>query len=74
MNQHLALALKMSAQACQLNADFPDLAVVQLYLAPCTTNYTTPPAAFVPVHSVDSVSLALFCEQNFVWADASGIL
>ena len=47
---------------------------MQLYLAPHTTNYTTPPAAFVPVHSVDFASLALFCEQNFVWADASGIL
>jgi len=54
--------------------DFPDMAVVWLYLAPCMTDYMTHPAAFVPVHGVDFVSLALFCEWNFVWADAGGIL
>ena len=47
---------------------------MQLYLAPCTTDYTNPPAVFVPVHGVDFVLLAQFCEQNFVWADAGGIL
>jgi hypothetical protein len=55
-------------------ADFPDMAVVQLYLAPRTTDYTTHPALFVPVHGIDFASLALFCERNFVWADAGGIL
>ncbi|KAF8239773.1 hypothetical protein L208DRAFT_1020706, partial [Tricholoma matsutake] len=55
-------------------ADFPDMTVLQLYLAPCTTDYVTHPAVFVPMHGVDFVLLVLFCEQNFVWADARGIL
>ena len=42
--------------------DFPDLAIVQLYLASCTTVYVIPPAVFVPVHSIDFVLLARFCE------------
>jgi hypothetical protein len=55
-------------------ADFPDMDILQLYLAPCTTDYTTHPAVFGPVCGVDFVSLALFCEWNFAWADAGGIL
>jgi Holliday junction resolvase YEN1 len=54
--------------------DFPDLAIVQLYLAPRTTVYVIPPAVFVPAHGVDFASLAQFCERNFVWANAGGIL
>jgi hypothetical protein len=57
-----------------ISTDFPDMAVVQLYLVPCTTDYTTTPAAFVPAYGIDFVSLALFCKQNFVWADAGGVL
>jgi hypothetical protein len=54
--------------------DFPDMAVLQLYLAPCMTDYMTHPAVFVPVCRVDFVLLMLFCEWNFQWADAGAIL
>ena len=54
--------------------DFPDLAILQLYLAPCTTVHVIPAAALVPASDVDFASLALFCEWNFVWADAGSIL
>lgn len=60
--------------ASLIPADFPDINILNLYLTPHTTDYATHPFVLIPGQGVDWPSLALFCEQSFTWADASGIL
>jgi hypothetical protein len=68
------LLKRLTKVADLIPADFPDINILYLYLAPRTTDYSTHPFVLIPGHGVDWPSLALFCERSFTWADAGGIL